>query len=139
ANTTSSPMTPRERFIAALERKPLTGRVPHFELIFYLTMEAFGRLHPDHRDYSQWLQMTESERELHRRDMADLYIAIAERFEHSAIFLRPNPRTGEETIRLVNLIRERTGDRHFLMKGGDATFGIPDGKALTQFIYRLAD
>ena len=71
-------LTPRERLIAALERHPLSGRVPHFELVFYLTMEAFGRVHPLHRDYSQWLQMEEKERQLHRHDMADLYIATAE-------------------------------------------------------------
>ena len=84
-------MTPRERFIAALERQPLTGRVPHFELIFYPTMEAFGKVHFDHRNYSQWEQMTTHERQAHREDMANLYIAIAQRYEHSAIFLRPNP------------------------------------------------
>ena len=132
-------MTPRERFIAALERKPLTGRVPHFELIFHLTMEAFGKVHPDHRNYCQWEQMSPAEREAHRRDMADLYIEIARRFEHSAIFLRPNPRTVEETIRLVDLIREQTGDQYFLMKGGDATYGIPEGRELESFCYRLAD
>jgi len=69
--------TPRERFIAALERWPLSGRVPHFEPVFYLTMEAFGKVHPLHRDYSQWSQMEEEERQLHRHDMADLYIAAA--------------------------------------------------------------
>jgi uroporphyrinogen decarboxylase len=46
-----NPATPRERFIAALERRPISGRVPHFELVFYLTMEAFGKVHPLHRDY----------------------------------------------------------------------------------------
>jgi len=35
-------MTPRERFIAALERKFLKGRVPHFELVFFLTMDHGG-------------------------------------------------------------------------------------------------
>ena len=33
--------TPRERFIAALERRPLTGRVPHFELVFCLTFKVW--------------------------------------------------------------------------------------------------
>ncbi len=132
-------MQPRERFIAALERRPLTGRVPHFELVFFLTMEAFGGVHPSHRNYDQWFQMEESERELHRRDMARLYIATAERYEHSAIFLHPNPDTPEETMRLVDLIRERTGDRYFLLRHGDATFGIPDGDHITAFCYRLAD
>src|ERR1039458_1505268 len=132
-------LTPREQFIAALERKPPSGRVPHFELVFFLTMEAFGKLHPSHRNYGQWLQMKEVERDLHRRDMADLYLATAERFEHSAIFLRPNPGSIEETLRLIELIREKSGDRYFLMLHGDATFSIPNGNDMEAFSYRLAD
>ncbi|MBI4731951.1 MAG: hypothetical protein HY781_07475 [Chloroflexi bacterium] len=125
--------TPRQRFIAALERRPLSGRVPHFELVFYLTMEAFGKVHPLHRDYRQWLQMEEKERELHRRDMADLYIATAERYEHSAIFVHPNPDTFDECARLVEIIRQRAGDRFFLMKHGDCTFCIPEGDSVLAF------
>lgn len=132
-------MTPRERFIAALERCPITGRVPHFELVFFLTMQAFGKVHPSHRSYHQWLQMQESERRLHRADMADLFIATAERYEHDAIFLHPNPDTVEETMHLVDLVREKTGDRYFLMRHGDATFAIPDGNEMVQFAYRLVD
>jgi uroporphyrinogen decarboxylase len=133
----TNPLTPRERFIAALELRPLSGRVPHFELVFYLTMEAFGKVHPLHRDYRQWLQMEESERQLHRRDMADLYIAIAERYEHSAIFVHPNPYTFEECARLVEIIRQKIGDRYFLMKHGDVTYSIPDGDTMTAFCRRL--
>jgi uroporphyrinogen decarboxylase len=133
-------MTPRERFIAALEREwPSPGRVPHFELVFFLTMEAFGKVHPSHRNYAQWSQMEEKERQLHRADMADLYIATAERFEHDAIFLHPNPDTEEETAHLVNLVREKTGDRYFIMRHGDATYSIPDGEHMAEFSYRLAD
>lgn len=65
-------MTSRERFITALERRPPVGRVPHFELVFFLTMEAFGKVHPSHRHYSQWGQMEEAERQLHRADMSTL-------------------------------------------------------------------
>jgi len=50
-------MKPRESFIAALERQAPTGRVPHFELQFFLTMEAFGRIHPSQRVYKKWDQM----------------------------------------------------------------------------------
>jgi uroporphyrinogen decarboxylase len=132
-------MQPRERFIAALERRPITGLVPHFELVFFLTMEAFGKVHPSHRYYNQWLQMEEKERELHRRDMADIYIATAERFGHSAIFIHPNPDTVEETIRLVDIIREKTGDRFFIMRHGDATFSIPSGGEMMPFVERMAD
>ncbi len=132
-------MTPREKFIAALEHKPISGRVPHFELVFYLTMEAFGKVHPSHRWYGQWDQMQETERQLHRLDMAETYILTAERYEHSAIFLHPNPASFEETIRLIDIVREKCGDKYFLMLHGDATFGIPDGEHMLQFSYRMAD
>lgn len=132
-------MTPRERFIAALERKPLSGLVPHFELVFFLTMEAFGKIHPSQRHYRQWDQMSEKERQLHRSEMADLYIMTAERFDHSAIFLHPNPGSDEEIRRLIDLVRERSGDRYFLMLHGDATFSIPEGNTMEAFCYRLVD
>ncbi len=132
-------MTPRDRFIKALERKSISGLVPHFELVFFLTMEAFGKVHPSHRSYHQWNQMSEKERRLHRNDMAEIFIATAERYEHDAIFLHPNPGTLEETILLVNLVREKTGDRFFLMIHGDATYSVPDGDAMYEFSYRLAD
>ncbi len=134
-------MTPREAFIHALERRPpIPGsHVPHFELVFFLTMEAFGKVHPSHRSYHQWDQMEEKERGLHRRDMADLYIATAERFDHNAIFMHPNPGTVEENLRLMDLIRERSGDRYFLMLPGDATFSVPGGARMVEFAYRLAD
>lgn len=132
-------ITPRERFTAALERRPLTGLVPHFELVFFLTMEAFGKVHPSHRFYSQWDQMETKERELHRREMAGIYLATAARYDHSAIFLHPNPDSVVETIRLVDLIRDQCGDRYFLMRHGDATFSIPTGTEMFEFSARLVD
>ena len=35
-------MTPREKFLMVLEGRCPPGRVPHFELVFHLTMEVFG-------------------------------------------------------------------------------------------------
>ncbi len=132
-------MTPREKFIAALERRPIKGRVPHFELVFFLTMEAFGKIHPSQRSYHQWDQMEEKERRLHRNDMADLYIKTARRYGHSAIFIHPNPGSFEETCRLIDLIREKSGDRYFIMKHGDSTMGIPGGNDIEKLSYRLVD
>ena len=132
-------LTPRQRFITALEGGQVPGRVPHFELVFYLTMEAFGRVHPLHRDYGQWLQMEEKERQLHRQDMADIFIATAERYQHDAIMVHPNPGTFEECARLVEIIREKTGDKFFLVKHGDVTYGIPDGEHMAAFCYRMVD
>ncbi len=131
----SDRLTPRERFAAALRREPLRGRVPHFELVFYLTMEAFGKVHPSHRRYSQWDQMTEDERELQREDMARIYVQTAERFDHDAIFLHPNPNTLEETLRLIDKVRELGGEKYFLMLHGDATFSIPSGENMVEFSY----
>ncbi len=136
---TSTSLTPRDRFIAALERRPIPGRVPHFELVFFLTMEAFGKVHPSHRNYGQWGQMSERERKLHRRDIAQVYIAIAERFEHDAIFLGPNPGDPDETRFLIDQVRELAGDRYFLMLHGDATFGIPSGAGMEDFAVRLVE
>jgi uroporphyrinogen decarboxylase len=126
-------MTPRDRFIAALERRPISGRVPHFELVFFLTMEAFGWVHPSHRNYRQWVQMSERERQLHRRDMANVFIATAERYEHSAIFLHHPVNEVEEYQRLVDIIRVETGDQYFTMKHGDATYSIPNGENMMEW------
>ena len=126
-------MTHKERFIAALKRQPIKGRVPTFELVFFLTMEAFGKVHPSHRHYSQWSQMSANERELHLRDMADCYIMTAKRYDHSAIFIHPNPNDIDGTLRLLDIIRERTGDEYFIMMHGDSTPSIPDGDRMTEF------
>ena len=133
-------MTPRERFIHALElRPPVAGRVPHFELVFFLTMEAFGKVHPSHRNYHQWDQMEERERQLHRNDMADLFIDTARRFEHDAIFLHPNPGSEEEALRLVDLVRQKSGDSYFLMLHGDATYSVPNGEQMSEWCARLVE
>jgi len=136
-------MTPRETFITALEGRQPPGRVPHFELVFYLTMEAFGRVHPSQRHYGQWGQMSERERDLHRRDIADLYVATARRFEHSAIFFHGAGGWGrqadDETRRCLDAIRDLSGREFFLMIHGDATFGIPDGNRMVEFSARLVE
>ncbi|HQE82316.1 MAG TPA: uroporphyrinogen decarboxylase family protein [Candidatus Hydrogenedentes bacterium] len=125
-------MTPRERFIAALERRPIPGRVPHFELVFFLTMEAFGKIHPSQRHYAQWDQMTESERALHRNEMAEIHVQTARKYEHSAIFLHPNPNTEDEALRLIDLVREKSGNDYFLMMHGDPTYSIPSGSDMLE-------
>ncbi len=132
-------MNPREKFAAALERQPVPGRVPHFELVFFLTMEAFGKVHPSHRNYHQWVQMTETERELHRDDIADIFIATAERYEHSAIFMHHPVNDVEEYQRLIDKIRDRTGDTYFLMMHGDATYSIPSGETMMEWVSWLYD
>jgi uroporphyrinogen decarboxylase len=134
-------MTPREKFIMALEGKQPPGRVPHFELVFYLTMEAFGRVHPQQRHYGQWGQMSDRERDLHRRDIADLYVATARKYEHSAIFFHgPGGwKTPEPTRKTLETIRSMSGMDYFTMMHGDATYSLPSGEQMMDFVGRIAD
>jgi uroporphyrinogen decarboxylase len=126
-------VTPREKFLAALRRQPVTGRVPHFELVFFLTMECFGKVHPVHRNYGQWGQMEEKERGLHRLDLARLYVDTAERFEHSGIYLHHVAGEIDEVVRLAEEIRRLSGERFALMAPGDPTYSIPKGDRMTDW------
>jgi uroporphyrinogen decarboxylase len=132
-------LTPKQKFIMALEGKQPPGLVPHFELRFFLTMEVFGKVHPEHRSYHQWSQMEEKERQLHRRDIARLNIDTARKFGHSAIFLATTIYSPEEVRKVAELIKEEVGDEFFIMHHGDATFAIPDGEKMLDFSYRLID
>ena len=136
-------MKPREKFIMALEGKQPPGRVPHFELVFYLTMEAFGRIHPLQRYYHQWNQMSPSERDLHICDISELYVATARKYEHSAIFCHkppgwPSIRT-DEVMSTLEMIRKISGMDYFLMVEGDATYALPKGDTMMEFVGELAD
>jgi len=135
-------MTPREKFIMALEGKQPPGRVPHWELVFYLTMEALGKVHPEHRNYHQWDQMSEAERQCHRRDIAELYVDCARKYEHAGIFFHCAggwKHAGEETMRCLAEIREISGMDYLLLIHGDPTYSLPDGGSMMAFAERLAE
>lgn len=111
-------MTPREQFIKALKREKIEGHVPTFELVFFLTMESIGRVHPLHRFYGQWNQMSRAEKKLQLKDMALAYIEIAEKYHHNAIFVHPNPGPDgempdnlEDAREILETIRELSGDK----------------------------
>jgi len=132
-------MNHRERFIKTLKCEKIGGRVPHFELVFFLTMESLGKVHPSHRSYSQWNQMSFSEQKLHMNEMADIYIETARKYDHSAIFIHPNPWDLENTQWLLETIREKSGDEFFLMMHGDPTWGIPDGNSMVDFAVQMIE
>jgi uroporphyrinogen decarboxylase len=135
-----SQLTPRQKFIDALERKPIEGLVPHFELEFFLTMEAFGRIHPQQRRYSQWKQMSESERDLHRRDIADLHVAILRRFGLAGkTYNSAQGWEEDDTRRSLEHFRELSGMDYFTSVHGGATYGLPNGSRMMEFVTKLAD
>ncbi len=126
-------MSQKEQFIKALKREPITGHVPTFELVFYLTMESIGKVHPSQRTFGQWNQMSANEKKMQMNDMADSYIDIAKKYHHSAIFVHPNPGDFENTVWLLETIRERTNNEYFIMMHGDPTFSMPDGDYMEEF------
>ena len=136
-------MLPREKFIMALEGKQPPGRVPHFELLFFLTMEVFGRVHPNHRSFVQWEQMSRNEQKLHTHDIADLYVKIAQEYEHSAIFFQSmwsaGKRHDERMMDTLAEIREISGMHYCLLAHGDAIYGILTGNNMMEFISDIAD
>lgn len=129
--------THKQRFAKALRREKIVGHVPQFELVFFLTMEAFGKVHPSHRFYEQWDQMSYIEKKLHINDMADIYIDTAEKYNHDAIFVHPNPGNLDETKWLLQTIREKTGDEYFLVMHGDTTLSIPTGDEMMDFTIKM--
>ncbi len=135
-------MQPKDRFILALEGKQPPGRVPHFELVFFLTMEAFGLIHPTHRKFDQWGQMSETEKDLHRRDIANTYLKTARKYEHSAIFYQCadiwEEKINEDTLKILDLLRE-ADDQYCLMIHGDRTWPVPEGDDMMEFITKMTE
>ena len=130
-------MTERERFIKALKREPITGHCPTFELVFFLTLESIGKIHVSQQSFGQWDQMSKAEQKLHFDYIADMYIETAEKYGHSAIFVHPNPGDYDSIVRILETIREKSGDKYFLMMHGDPTFEIPNGDNMMDFTVRL--
>ncbi len=130
-------MTEKERFIRTLKREKVEGLVPTFELVFYLTMEAFGKVHPTHRVFYQWNQMSLQEKNAQIADQAEVYVQTAKRYGHSAIFVHPTVYEFEWIEALLSKIREISGDEYYLCMHGDPTYAIPDGNNMTDFSVRL--
>lgn len=130
-------MTHRQKFIKALKREKIAGRVPTFELTYFLTMEKLGKVHPTHRYLSQWDQMSVAEKRAHILDEAFCFTEIARQYEHSAIFVHPNPGDFDTTVELLRTIRETTGMEYYLCMHGDPTYAIPTGDDMMDFSLRL--
>lgn len=126
-------MKEKERFIKALRKEEIVGRVPHFELVFFLTMEVLGKVHPTHRNYHQWNQMSEREKRLHIEDIAYCYIEIAKKYNHSAIFVQTWPLDIENAVNITKAIKEMSNDEYYVMLHGDGTFEIPSGENMMEY------
>jgi uroporphyrinogen decarboxylase len=132
-------MTPKERFINALTLGPVSERCPTFELVFFLTMEKFGKVFPGHRLFKQWDQMSAREQEAQLRDAAQVFIDTARAYQHDAIFVHGFAEPDNSLNLIAEKIRELTGDEFFLCRHGDATFSLPSGDRMVEFAFQMAD
>ena len=130
-------MTGRELFIKTLKCEPVGGQVPTFELDFFLTMEALGRVQHNHMIFHQWDQMSASEKKLYINYMADTYIGIGRKYGYSALFVQSYVGDPEKSRALLSAIREKSGDEFFLMMHGDPTYAIPDGDHMMDFSVQM--
>ena len=128
-------MTGKQRMIQAFKREPISGHAPHFELVYFLTMEKFGKVHPSHRAFSQWKQMSKKEQQAQIDDVADCFIQIAETYHHDAIFIH-NP-WDIDVKYILESIRKKSGDQYLLMIHGDTTFGVPSGDDMVEFSVKM--
>ncbi len=131
------PMTPRDEFIAAWAAALRPANVPHFDWSSTLRWRPSARSPTPAPTASgtRWRKR----RALHRNEMADIYIQTAERYEHNAIFIHPNPgkrgrglspdRTDSREI--GRPLRHRETRRHDVQRAG--------GDHMQAFAYRLVD
>jgi len=130
-------MTKREAFARTLKCEKIGGRVPHMELEFFLTMEKFRKVHPSHRRFGQWDQMSFAEKKCHIEDVADTYIAIGRTYDHYALHVGFPVYSLENLQWLLETIREKSGDEFSLMVYSDPTWAIPDGESMMDFSVRM--
>jgi uroporphyrinogen decarboxylase len=102
-------------------------------------MEAFGKVFPGHRHFTQWDQMSDAERDAQVTDAAEVLIQTAEHYDHSAIFVHGFNQRPDSLNLIAARIRGLTGDKYFLCRHGDATYSLPSGNRMTEFSFRLAD
>ncbi len=104
-------MTGRQRLAAALAWQE-TGRPPHFEQMFELTVEAFGRDFPSERAIAA---ATGQARDRLLHECVELYAAIIERFHWDAVCIW-RPWGGPQQLECLRLAARELGPQ--VMVGG---------------------
>mgnify|MGYP000390521648 CR=1 FL=1 len=113
-------MNPRERGIAALERRQPDDIVPTFELVYFLGPEKFGL------DWTENIYglPTSAERDRALREHAELQVMIAEEYDYSII--------RSDYPEVVKILKDWGLDRDYLIFGeADGTMAIPNGQSLS--------
>ena len=138
-------MTPKERAIAALTMK-IPDQVPTFELEFQLGQEMFNiDLSPNDLRPANIGKLSASERDKRLHQFAEDYVYCYEKLDYSimpapySIGYVSNEGIALELKLLIKIIHNLTKGRRMIGYHADGTFSIPDGNAMYDFAYRLAD
>jgi uroporphyrinogen decarboxylase len=124
-------MTGRERMMAVLDGK-IPDRVPHFELDFQLTQEAFGCPWPDEKKYAA----DAAGKKQFAAGFFDLWDKVIERFGWSAIFVGWHRLGGGGD--LIKMAKDRYGGQVAVYDyNGGGTFWMMDGNDMMGFAVRL--
>ncbi len=127
-------VTPKGRAIAALElKKPVPGLVPTFELEFQLTQELLGK---EYHAGNEWKEASSGERDRMLRENAELFVEVCETLDYSIIMDVKSP-DEDGLIDTAKLIHELAGDDYMIICHGDATYSIPSGENMTDFVTKL--
>ena len=130
-------MTPRERALAVLQCK-VPDEIPTFELEFQLVKELRGGgEHFVSSGELNRMNLTEKERDELLYKNAERMVSVYSELEYSIFNVAYM--NYKDTKKTVKWIRELSGDKFLLTHHGDGTFAIPDGEAMFEFAYRLAD
>ena len=128
-------LTPKQKAITALELREPHGLVPTFELQFQLVEEMFGR---SYHQGDAWKGASAADRDRMAHENADLLATMAERLDYCVVMDTYSP--GEAgMIENVRLMRSMVGDRYLHIVHGDATFAIPSGTNMMDFVASLAE
>jgi uroporphyrinogen decarboxylase len=129
----STTLTPRQRAVAALEMRRPPGAVPTCELAFNLYSEWLGE---PVRFYRVAEGATPRQQEQAYRAFARDSAVVYRQMDHCIISHWDEEK---HMLGLARAYREETGAEFMLGFPVDDPFGIPAGKDMEQFAYRLAD
>ena len=140
-------MTPKQRFIAALNHKVPDDYVSYMEIEFHLYYEYIGKEPIVGYEYSS-LSELEKERALYHN--AEILIETAEKAGHDAIkdiggYWEISPGKPaylwlpEEQSRIAQIkaLKKTAGDKFFILGSSSGTMGIPDGEHIYDFVIDL--
>jgi uroporphyrinogen decarboxylase len=84
--------------------------------------------------------MSEQEQTLHRRDVADLHVTVARRNENAGMLYHSPGGWKEDDTRLsIEHVRELSAMDYLITLHGDATYSLPSGNDMMDFVAKIAD